>query len=157
MSDPVQPAGERSLAAEASGSDLVRLVRAPIDVAALCSSLPQDGGLCLFLGTVRNHNAGRAVLRLEYEAYEEMALAQMRELAAETRRLHPVSELRLVHRLGSLEVGEVAVVVAVTGPHRQEVFAACRHAIDALKARVPIWKKEHYADGCAWIEPSPDP
>ena len=133
-------------------SDLVQLVRQPIDLAALSAATPADGALCLFVGVVRDHNAGRAVLRLEYEAYEEMALPLMEQIAGEARRLHPVSQLRLVHRLGALAIGDASVAVAVASPHRQEAFAACRFAIDALKARVPIWKKEFYADGSAWLD-----
>jgi molybdopterin synthase catalytic subunit len=76
----------------------------------------------------------------------------MEEIAAEARRLHPITGIRIVHRLGTLEVGATAVVVAVSSPHRGEAFAASRFAIDALKSRVPIWKKEHYADGSLWLE-----
>jgi len=133
-------------------ASLVRLVREPIDVASLAGTTPADGALCLFVGVVRNENQGRAVLRLEYEAYEEMALFLMEEIAAQTRRLHPVTDVHLVHRLGRLEIGEVSVAVAVTSPHRAEAFAACRFAIDTLKAKVPIWKKELYADGSAWLD-----
>jgi len=135
---------------------LVQLVRGPIDLAALSSATPADGALCLFVGVVRDLNAGRPVLRLEYEAYEEMALPLMEEIAAETGRRHPVTRVRLVHRLGALTIGEASVAVAVSAPHRKEAFAACRFAIDALKARVPIWKKEFYADGSAWLE-GPEP
>jgi molybdopterin synthase catalytic subunit len=127
-------------------------VREPIDVASLCAATPRDGAVCLFLGVVRSENAGRPVLRLEYEAYEEMARPLMEEIAAEALRLHPISGIRIVHRLGMLEVGEVSVVVAVFSPHRSEAFAACRFAIDALKSRVPIWKKEFHADGSTWLE-----
>jgi molybdopterin synthase catalytic subunit len=137
-------------------ADLARLVREPIDVASLAGTTPRDGALCLFVGVVRNENQGRAVLRLEYEAYEEMALVLMEEIADEARRLYPVTEVRLVHRLGRLEIGEASVAVAVSSPHRAEAFAACRFAIDTLKARVPIWKKELYADGSAWLDgPAP--
>jgi molybdopterin synthase catalytic subunit len=133
-------------------ADLVRLVREPIDLASLSGTTPSDGALCLFVGVVRNENRGRAVLRLEYEAYEEMALPLMQEIAAETRRRFPVTLVRLVHRLGPLEVGEASVAVAVASPHRDEAFAACRFAIDALKSQVPIWKRELYADGSAWLD-----
>ena len=133
-------------------ASLVRLVREPIDVAALAGASTADGAVCLFVGVVRNENQGRAVLRLEYEAYEEMALPLMEEIAAETGRLYPVTDVRLVHRLGRLEIGEASVAVAVSSPHRAEAFAACRFAIDTLKARVPIWKKELYADGSAWLD-----
>jgi molybdopterin synthase catalytic subunit len=132
--------------------DLVLLVRDPIDTAALFGAAAGDGALCLFVGVVRNENRGRPVVRLEYEAYEEMALVLMQEIAAETRGRFPVSAVRLVHRLGSLEIGEASVAVAVASPHRSEAFAACRFAIDTLKTRVPIWKKELYADGSAWLD-----
>jgi len=138
--------------------DDVRLVREPIELAALQQTTPADGALCLFVGVVRNQNRGRAVVRLEYEAYEEMALPLMREIAAETHRRFPVTLIRLVHRLGRLEIGEPSVAVAISSPHRDEAFAACRFAIDTLKARVPIWKKELYADGSAWLdEATPQP
>ncbi len=133
-------------------SDLVRLVHDRLDVGALLAPTPADGAVCVFLGVVRNENAGRRVVGLEYEAYEEMALPLLEELVAETRRRYPVTEVRLVHRLGRLEIGETSVVVAVSAPHREQAFAACRLAIDTLKRRVPIWKKEFYADGSAWLE-----
>jgi len=137
---------------DARTGDLVRLVHEPIDLTILLGSSPADGAACLFVGVVRIENKGRSVERLEYEAYEEMALPLMEEIAAETRRRFPVTGVRLVHRLGRLEIGEASVAVATTSPHRGEAFAACRFAIDTLKARVPIWKKEHYADGTAWLE-----
>ena len=131
---------------------VVRLTREPIDVAALAATDPGDGAACLFLGVVRNENGGRAVRHLEYEAYEAMALPLMEEIAAEARRRFPVTEVRLVHRLGRLEIGEASVAVSVTAPHRGAAFEACRYAIDTLKATVPIWKKEFYADGAVWLE-----
>ncbi len=131
---------------------MVRLQHEPIDLAALQVTSHKDGAICLFVGVVRNENAGRAVLRLEYEAYEEMALPLMEEIEAETRERWPVSEVRMVHRLGPLAIGEASVAVAVASPHRAEAVAACRHAIDTLKARVPIWKKEFYADGSLWLQ-----
>jgi len=129
---------------------MILLVREPIDVAALQDVASRDGALCLFLGVVRGDNDGRGVLRLEYEAYEEMALPLMEEIAADARRQFGVGDVRIVHRLGRLEVGEVSVAVAAASPHRAEAFAACRYAIDTLKARVPIWKKEFYTDGAVW-------
>jgi molybdopterin synthase catalytic subunit len=131
---------------------MVGLTRAPIDPLALQAAAPADGAVCLFLGVVRDHNEGRAVVALEYEAYEEMALPLMAEIEAELRRRWPVSDVRLVHRLGALRVGEISVAVAVASPHRAEAFAACREGIDTLKARVPIWKKEFYADGSRWVD-----
>ena len=137
----------------------VRLVREPIDLAALPSVAPGDGALCLFVGVVRDHNGGRRVLRLEYEAYEDMALGLMQDIAAQVRERWRVTDVRIVHRLGRLEVGEASVAVAVASPHRREAFEGCRHAIDTLKATVPIWKKEFYADGEVWLEgpPAPEP
>ena len=138
-------------------ADVVRLVREPIDLALLQATTPADGALCLFVGVVRNENRGRAVVRLEYEAYEEMALPLMHEIAAETKRRFPVTQVLMVHRLGRLEIGEPSVAVAVASPHRDEAFRACRFAIDTLKARVPIWKKELYADGSAWLDEGAPP
>lgn len=131
---------------------MIELVREPIDVTRLLAAVPADGAVCTFLGVVRNEHGGRRVLRLEYEAFEEMALALLREIAEEASRRFPVSRVRLVHRLGRLEVGEASVAVAVSAPHRAEAFDACRFVVDALKATVPIWKREFYEDGAAWLE-----
>ena len=131
---------------------MIRLTREPLDLPALLGAEARDGAVCLFVGVVRDHNDGRRVRHLEYEAYEEMALPLLAEIEAEVRQRWPVSDVRLEHRLGRLEIGEASVAVAVCSPHRAEAFAACRHAIDTLKQRVPIWKKEFYADGSAWID-----
>jgi molybdopterin synthase catalytic subunit len=131
---------------------VISLVRSPIDLAALQAVTPADGGLCLFVGIVRNENGGRAVRHLEYEAFEEMALPLMQDIAQEARRRWPVTDVQIVHRLGRLEIGEASVAVAVASPHRGEAFEACRYAIDTLKATVPIWKKEFYEDGAVWLE-----
>ena len=129
-----------------------RLVRQPIDLAGLQGTAPGDGALCLFAGVVRDHNAGRAVLHLEYEAYEEMALPLMEQIAEEALRRWPIGDVRIVHRLGRMEIGDVSVAIAVASPHRKEAFEACRFAIDTLKSRVPIWKKEFFADGAVWVD-----
>ncbi len=134
---------------------MIFLTREPIDLAALQGPEPHDGASCLFVGVVRNENKGRAVVSLEYEAYDDMALSLMEEIATETRRRFPITRLSMVHRLGRLRVGDPSVAVAVTAPHRAEAFAACRFAIDTLKAQVPIWKKERYADGEVWLEGEP--
>jgi molybdopterin synthase catalytic subunit len=131
---------------------MIRLTHEPIDVGALTPARAEDGAVCLFLGVVRNENGGRAVRFLEYEAYEEMARPLMEEIEAEARRRWPVTDVHIVHRLGRLEIGEPSVAVSVTAPHRGAAFEACRYAIDALKATVPIWKKEFYADGSVWLE-----
>ena len=131
---------------------MVSLVREPIALAALQGTAAQDGALAFFVGVVRNENAGRPVLRLEYEAYEEMALSEMQAIDREARRRWPITEIRIVHRLGRMEIGEASVAVAVASPHRDEAFEACRFVIDTLKKTVPIWKKEFYADGAVWLE-----
>ena len=132
---------------------MIVLCREPIDVAALGAPAAGDGAACTFVGVVRDHNAGRAVTHLEYEAFEEMALPLMEEIAAEALRRWPVTSVSIVHRLGRLEIGEASVAVAVFSPHRAEAFEACRYAIDTLKATVPIWKKEFFAGGAVWVDP----
>jgi len=140
---------------------MAALVRTPIDLPALQGTAPADGALCLFVGVVRDHHQGRAVARLEYEAYEEMALLLLQRIEDEARRRWPVTALRIVHRLGPLAVGEASVAVAASAVHRGEAFAACQWAIDTLKATVPIWKKEYGPDGASWMEGpgtcAPDP
>lgn len=126
----------------------------PLDLVALIADVqsPERGGIASFIGTVRNHHAGRGVQRLEYEAYGPMVEAECGRIAAETERRWPVS-VALRHRVGRLEIGEAAVAIAVAGAHRDEAFAACRHVIEELKLRVPIWKREFYADGTeSWVE-----
>ena len=136
--------------------NVIALTRQPIDIAALGAPAAADGAACTFVGVVRDHNAGRAVRHLEYEAFEEMALPLMEEIAAEARRRWPITSIAIVHRLGRLSIGEPSVAVAVFAPHRGAAFQACRYAIDTLKATVPIWKKEFYADGAVWLEDRPD-
>lgn len=131
---------------------MIQLTRAPIDLAALQAASAADGALCLFVGVVRNQSGGRRVTHLEYEAYEEMALPLLQELAADTKRRWPVSDVRIVHRLGRLQIGEASVAIAVASAHRVEAFAACRHLIDTLKQTVPIWKKEFFEGGAVWVE-----
>ena len=128
------------------------VVREPIDIAALSRTGPEDGALCVFTGVVRNHNEGKSVLYLEYEGYEEMVEAILAEIAAEARTRFGVSRVKIVHRLGRMEIGEASVAVAVSSPHRGEAFEACRFAIDTLKHKAPIWKKEFYEDGSSWLE-----
>ena len=130
-----------------------RLSREPIDPQVLTRGLAgaEDGAVAVFTGTVRNHQDGREVRWLEYQAYEEMAERQMAELVARARHRWPISDAVIAHRVGRLEIGHVSVVVAVASPHREEAFEACRWLIDTLKAEVPIFKKEAYADGEAWV------
>lgn len=112
----------------------------------------ESGAVVVFLGTVRSENEGRAVSRLEYEAYAPMAAKEMRRIGEEIRERWPATEVAMQHRVGRLEVGETAVVIAVSSPHRAEAFAACQYAIDRLKEIVPIWKKEVWEGGEAWLE-----
>lgn len=109
------------------------------------------GAVCVFLGTVRDHNDGREVVRLEYEAYASMAVAEMARIATEIAGETPGVRLAVLHRTGSLGVGDMAVVCAASAPHRGEAYAACRALIDRVKARVPIWKREHGPEGAYWV------
>lgn len=132
------------------------LRREPIDVTELAAAVATDqrGGVVTFLGLVRDHQDGRAVSRLEYHAYEPMAEAECSRILAEAARRWPVA-VALRHRLGSLAIGDVAVAAAVAGDHRSESFEACRWVIEQIKHRVPIWKKEFYADGTvSWVDPT---
>jgi molybdopterin synthase catalytic subunit len=128
------------------------LVREAIDVGALYRAEPEDGALCVFTGVVRNHNDGRAVRYLEYEGYEEMVVSIFEEIAREAQQRFGVTRVRIIHRLGRMDIGDTSVAVAASSPHRGEAFEACRFAIDTLKHKAPIWKKEFYADGSTWLE-----
>ncbi len=108
---------------------------------------PESGGLAIFGGTVRNHHEGRSVLRLRYTAYAPLAARLMAEIEAETMARFGLTYCRVVHRVGMLEIGDAAIYCVTRAPHRAEAFAGCRHAVDAVKHRVPIWKEEFYADG----------
>lgn len=112
----------------------------------------EDGAVVTFEGVVRNHARGKEVLFLEYEAYESMALKQMEEIGRTALDRWPIRRIAIVHRLGRLEIGECSILIVITSAHRQVAFEACKFAIDTVKQKVPIWKKEHYADGELWIE-----
>ena len=130
-----------------------RLLDTPISVDAAISEVRHAGAgaVALFLGTVRDENDGRPVTRLEYEAYPAMAVSEMERIARETEVAFPGARCAIVHRVGALEVGEIAVACAASAPHRPEAFAACRRLIDEVKAHVPIWKREHGPDGPYWV------
>lgn len=113
-----------------------------------------SGAIATFLGVVREQTRGRQVRYLEYEAYREMAIPKMREIADEIRRKWEVNEVAMVHRIGRLQIGEASVAIAVSAPHRQQALAACAYAIDRLKETVPIWKKEVWTDGEEWVGPA---
>ena len=135
------------------------LTREPIDGARLTAEAKQgeDGAVVVFDGIVRNNTRGRKTLYLDYEAYEEMALKQMEELAVEARAKFGVREVKIVHRLGRLMVGETSVLIVVASAHRGAAFDACRWLIDTLKKTVPIWKKEQFVDGALWADGKPFP
>lgn len=143
----------------------VSITRDPIDPAAVLARVgrPEDGAAVLFLGTIRNHNEGRRVVGLRYEAYAEMAERLLAEIGGEAveRWLgddlgddeETAGRIAVVHRVGDLGIGDIGVAVAASAPHRAESFAACRYVIDELKERVPIWKRERYAEGTEeWLE-----
>jgi len=124
--------------------------------AALASSAGEsagaDGALVTFLGLVRNHNVGRSVRYLEYEAYEPLALKAFERIALEVHARWPDTRLALHHRIGRLEIGEASVAIAARSPHRANAYAACRYAIERVKQIAPIWKREFFDGGDVWIE-----
>jgi molybdopterin synthase catalytic subunit len=122
-----------------------------IDEAVAHVSHGGAGAVCVFLGVVRNVNDGREVSRLEYQAYASMARAELERIAAEVEGGAPGIRVAAMHRIGSLAVGDVAVVCAASAPHRAEAFDATRRLIEAIKSRVPIWKREHGPDGSSWV------
>ena len=136
-----------------------RIVREAIQAHATAQELRrgEDGAVLAFEGIVRNQTRGRKTLYLEYEAYEEMALAQLELLAAEALEKFQVRDVAIVHRLGRLEIGETSVFIAVASAHRAAAFEACRWLIDTLKRTVPIWKKEFFEDGAVWADGEPFP
>jgi len=136
-----------------------QLVRVPILTQPLLDSVkhPQDGALSIFEGTVRDNTRGRATTHLIYEAYEQMAVKQMEALAVEAISKFGVRDVRIVHRLGRLEIGETSVVIVVASMHRAPAIDACRWLIDTLKKTVPVWKKEYFRDGSVWADGEPFP
>lgn len=115
----------------------------------------EAGGIDVFIGTVRNKTKGKNVKYLFYETYEKMALLEMEKIAKYATKKWKLKKVVIHHRKGKLEIGETAVVIAVSAPHRKEAFEACRYIIDTLKATVPIWKKEVFEDGEKWVSPNP--
>lgn len=133
---------------------MMRMTTEAIDPDALRRTLFDSaaGAYCSFEGWIRNHNDGHDVLRLEYEAYEPLAVTEGNAIIAEAKQRFPFLQARCVHRSGMLEIGDCAVWVGVCSPHRDEAFQACRMIIDAVKVRLPIWKKEHYVGGhSGWV------
>ncbi len=128
----------------------------PLDLTALHAAVhsPERGGVCTFVGVVRNHHGGRAVLRLDYSAYGSMAEAECGRIVAEAKARWEVA-VALQHRVGSLSIGDAAVAVAAASAHRDAAFEACRYVMEEIKRRVPVWKREFYADGTvSWVDPT---
>jgi MoaE-MoaD fusion protein len=146
---------------ESSGREgvSIALTREAIDADRIVAAAKsgEDGAVVVFDGIVRNHSRGRRTLHLDYEAYEEMAVGQMRELGQKARERFGVRQVTMVHRLGRLEIGETSVLIVVASAHRSAAFEACRWLIDTLKQTVPIWKRETFADGAVWAPGEPFP
>ena len=141
----------------AGGAARCWLSEEPLDAGAVIARVaaPGMGGIAVFIGAVRDHARGREIRHLEYEAYPGMAEQEMDRVADEAAARWPGAQVAIAHRTGHLEIGDVAVVVAAAAAHRAEAFAACRFAIDTLKERVPIWKKEFAAGGEYWVDERP--
>ncbi len=139
-------------------SEWIEIIETPLDVGAAVGFVTDGaaGGIDVFLGTTRGEKSsdGNELLALDYEAYPEMALARMKQLAESARQQWPIVKVAMLHRMGRVKVGEASVIIAVACPHRGEAFAACKWLIDQLKIDVPIWKKEVWADGAeSWVHP----
>ncbi len=137
--------------------DIYRIVKEPIAPDALHEVVLRDsnGAIASFAGVVRNNTLGRQTQYLVYDAYREMAEGKMREIGVEVKGRWEVDKVAMLHRVGRLEIGEISVLIAVSAPHREAALEACRYAINRLKKTVPIWKKEVWTDGEAWIEGDP--
>src|SRR5580698_6039555 len=135
------------------------LVKEPIAPEAILTQIkrPEDGAVAMFDGIVRNNSRGRRTLYLDYSGYEPMALRKMEQLATEALSRFAIRDVRIVHRLGRLQIGETSVYTAVSSAHRAAAFDACRWLIDTLKTTVPIWKKEFFEDGAVWSDGEPFP
>jgi molybdopterin synthase catalytic subunit len=135
---------------------LVAITSAPLDLQALigetAADAAGDGAITSFSGLVRDHNQGRRVSFLEYEAYEPLAVRGLNRIIDEAREAWPRARLGIHHRIGRLEIGEASIIIVAVSPHRGEAFAACRYAIERVKQIVPIWKHEHFEGGDVWLE-----
>jgi len=126
----------------------------PLNASAISASVSSDvcGAVATFVGLVRDHNAGRRVLWLDYEAYAALARATFARIASEAAERWPSVQLAIHHRIGRIAIGEASVVIAAASPHRADAFAACRYAIERVKQIAPVWKHEHFEGGDVWIE-----
>ena len=132
---------------------MIVLTHDPLDPAGITNAVQQDtnGAVVTFLGTTRDNFEGKRVLHLEYEAYEEMAVKKLEEIRQEVQAEFGIEDIAIAHRIGSVPIGEISLVVAVASPHRKEAFFACHRLVDRLKETVPIWKKEVFEDGSRWV------
>jgi molybdopterin synthase catalytic subunit len=163
--EPLSEGDEVALLPPVSGGSLLHeisdpeghffaLTRDPINPRQLEARVLEgyDGAIVTFQGVVRNNTRGRATIRLEYECYEAMAIRKMAEIGREIAAQHSISRIAMVHRLGTMEIGEASVVIVVAAPHRKPAFDASLEGINRLKRLVPVWKKEFFADGEVWVE-----
>ena len=136
---------------------MIEITGQPIDVQKIitAASNQEAGAINTFIGTVRNNTSGKKVLRLEYEAYEPMAISEIQKLIDQASENWKLTGFAVSHRVGTLTPGDIAVVVAVATPHRKDAFAACQFIIDTLKQTVPIWKREFFEDGDEWVSAHP--
>jgi molybdopterin synthase catalytic subunit len=136
---------------------MIKLSKDQLDVQEIIDSVyhPSAGGVDVFIGTVRNQTQKKKVVKLEFEAFEPMAIKELKKIETEAREKWPVLELSIAHAIGIRSIGELAVIIAVSTPHRKEAFEACRFCIDTLKQTVPIWKKEVFEDGEVWVGETP--
>ena len=135
----------------------IQLKETPLNLQECTDFVASDsaGGTTVFIGTVRNQTKGKRVVRLEFEAYAPMAIAEMRRIAEQARERWSAEKISIHHRTGVLDIGEVPVIIAVATPHRKAAFEACQYCIDTLKETVPIWKKEIFEDGEVWVAAHP--
>ncbi len=135
---------------------LVAVTSAPLDLQALTAEVARDGSrdgaVAAFTGLVRDHNQGRAVRFLEYEAYEPLAVRALERILEEAREAWPQTRLAVHHRIGRLDIGDASIIIVAASPHRGDAFAACRYTIERVKQIVPIWKHEHFDGGEVWLE-----
>jgi len=136
---------------------MIFITEAPIDTQAVIEAVQADGAgaINVFIGTVRNQTQAKPVTQLDFEAYDSMAVKKMQEIADQASEKWPIQKVAIVHRKGCLQIGEAAVVIAVSTPHRKASFEACEFIIDTLKQVVPIWKKEIFEDGAVWVAAHP--
>ena len=132
---------------------MIELTQNPLDPEKITSQVRRDsnGAVVTFLGTTRNNFEGKQVLSLEYEAYDDMALKKLGTVSEELQAQFDLEDIAIAHRIGTVPIGEISLVVAIASPHRKEAFQACQAAVDRIKEIVPIWKKEVFQDGSRWV------